>query len=202
MPLEEILLNPPARRPLPRDVTAFLVEARARTAEFFETSGSPPLGFVPSDFEEVYRILEVLRTTCGAAERFCEWGSGFAVIAGLASLLGYHAEGIELRPVLVREARRLLADFGLDVEIFEGSFVPDEYDSDACDVGGTVTVLSGAGANDEVETGVDDYDVIFAFPWPGEEEVYLDIFERFAATGAHFVAYLGGDEGVHVWRKT
>ncbi|MEM7234976.1 MAG: hypothetical protein AAF517_22545, partial [Planctomycetota bacterium] len=86
--------------------------------------------------------------------------------------------------------------------ILEGSFVPDEWaERDECAVGETVTVLSGSGATDEVDVDIDDFDVIFAFPWPCEEDIYAGLFDEYAAVGAHLVTYHGPAEGVLVRRK-
>ncbi len=47
---------------------------------------------------------------------------------------------------------------------------------------------------------IDDFDVIFAFPWPAEEEMYCDLFARFAASGALLVTYSALDD-VRVYRN-
>ena len=160
------------------------------------------MGFVPSDFRSVYPVLRTLHETCAVADRFCEWGSGVGVVVGLAGMIGYDAYGIEIRPELVEESRQLLDEFDLSVEILEGSFIPEEYaEKQGFTDGEAVTVLSGAGARDEVDVDIDDFDVIFAFPWPGEEDLYFDLFGRYGATGAHLVTYHGPVEGVRVQRK-
>ena len=46
----------------------------------------------------------------------------------------------------------------------------------------------------------DDFDVIFAYPWPGEESVIQSLFEFTAATGALLATYSYLD-GVRVMRK-
>lgn len=55
-------------------------------------------------------------------------------------------------------------------------------------------------AYDDLGVDVDDFDVLFAYPWPGEEDVVVDLFERYAAVGALLVTYQGV-EAVHVRRK-
>jgi hypothetical protein len=46
----------------------------------------------------------------------------------------------------------------------------------------------------------DDFDLIFAYPWPGEEQVIFDLFADCAATGALLLTY-HGLEGVRLQRK-
>jgi hypothetical protein len=200
VPLEQVTIDVPETPALPSRAAEFIREGSARIDSFIESHRSL-LGFVPSDFAGLYHVLRELRDGCGVAERFCEWGSGFGVVAGLAVMLGYEAWGIEIRPALVRESTCLLADHGLEAEILEGSFIPEEYvrTEDISD-GATVTVLAGSGAGD-LDVAIDDFDVIFAFPWPGEEEMYGDIFERYAAVGACLVTYHGAEEGILVERK-
>src|SRR5205085_9980642 len=55
---------------------------------------------------------------------FCEWGSGFGVVACLAAFLEFDASGIEIEGELVDAARQLADDFDLPVEFIHGSFIP------------------------------------------------------------------------------
>jgi hypothetical protein len=38
----------------------------------------------------------------------------------------------------------------------------------------------------------DDFDIIFAYPWPDEAQVVDDLFDRYAAAGAVLLTYEGG----------
>jgi hypothetical protein len=49
------------------------------------------------------------------------------VIAGLGTLLGYEACGIEIDGRCVIASRSLLQDHGVDTEILEGTFIPESY---------------------------------------------------------------------------
>ena len=53
------------------------------------------------------------------------------------------------------------------------------------------------------KTGVDlnDFDVIFAYPWPDEESLTADLFERCGRAGAVLVTYHTSDE-LRIRRKT
>ena len=202
MSLEQLDVDCTLSEPLPKRVVAFLEGADRHIDAFFERwRRAPHMGFFPSDHELVYGALQAVRTMVPEPPRMCEWGSGFGVIAGLGSLLGYQSCGIEIDPRLTTGSRRLLEEYRLPVEIFEGSFVPDSFDvpHDIYDPGWhTVYAENSRG---EVDVDIDDFEVIFAYPWPGEEEIYYAVFEQFAAVGAIFVTYQGLN-GVAVHRKT
>ena len=200
--LAQLVVRPDATRPVPAPVTSFLADAGTRIDAFFELwRRSRNLTFFPSDYELVYGVLQALRESNPEATRLCEWGSGFGVIAGLGAMLGFESSGIEIDARCVAASRSLLEDHKLQVSILEGSFVPQQYieDEELSD-GDTRTALWGAGAIDEVDVEIADFDVIFAFPWPDEEEMYFDLFRRYAAVGAILITY-SALEGVRVQRK-
>ncbi len=199
--LAQVEVHPGAAQRLPNVVTAFLADAGARIDAFFDLwKNSRSLGFFPSDYESVYAVLKSIRESNPEVTRLCEWGSGFGVIAGLGTILGYEACGIEIDGRCVTASRSLLEDHGLDAEILEGSFVPEGYAEQEMDTGGPGTVLGGPGAIDEVDVEIADFDLIFAFPWPDEQEMYFDLFARHAAVGAILVTYSALD-GICVQRK-
>ena len=47
---------------------------------------------------------------------------------------------------------------------------------------------------------IDDFDTIFAYPWPGEQRVIERLFDRFASDGALLMTYNGTD-GVRLFRR-
>src|SRR5262245_46747263 len=95
---------------LPGDVRSFLREADRRIERFQLTSRIP--AFVPSDFGASYGILKQLAGACLKPGRlFCEWGSGFGVVACLAAMLEFDAYGIEIEAELVDAAQQLADDF-------------------------------------------------------------------------------------------
>jgi hypothetical protein len=179
---------------VPADVRSFLREADRRIEQFQRSSRVP--AFVPSDFEGTYSVLHALMdANLAPGNLFCEWGSGFGVVACLAAMLGFDAMGIEIDGELVDEAQQLADDFGLSVEFMRGSFIPK---------GGEVFAQVGDGfswltieesdSHDEFGLDPDDFNVIFAYPWPDEEGVTETLFERYAGKGAVLVTYHGSDD--------
>ena len=173
------------------DVRSFLDEADRRIERFQRDAHVP--GFVPSDFERAYRILRALAETgLTPGNLFCEWGSGFGVVACLAAMLDFDAVGIEIEGDLVHEARQLADDFDLPVEFIRGSFIPSGGDVEA-DLGFSWLTTDEDDTHDELGLDPDDFDVIFAYPWPDEEDVTEDLFERYAGNGAVLVTFHGGE---------
>ena len=71
--------------------------------------------FVASDYHLAFEALSTF-----PPGRICEWGCGLGIVAGMASLLGWEAVGIEQNRDLADMARQLHADFGLWTEILDG----------------------------------------------------------------------------------
>ena len=53
----------------------------------------------------------------------------------------------------------------------------------------------------EIGMAMDEFDLMFAFPWPGESGFFEAVFDAGAASGALLMTYRGRD-GVNVVRKT
>lgn len=179
---------------LPREVREFLAEADRRIEQFLHTARAP--AFVPSDHDGAYRALKgIVDSGAARGSMFCEWGSGFGVITGLAAFLGYEAYGIEVEGELVNHSRGLAEDFGLRAEFVHGSFVP-RGGEDRIHTSGPYSWLTTEGdyAYDEMGLDADDFDVVFAYPWPDEEGVVADLFDRYGGEGAVLVTYHGGTE--------
>jgi hypothetical protein len=191
---------------LPDDVAAFLAQADGQVDHFVEKRAHSYRGFVPSDFVTLYHALRSI-TTSGLASgnSFCEWGSGLGVVASLAAMLGLDAVGIEIDRDLFDAANELADEFDIPVEFVNGSFVPQG--SDAI-VDGAYAECDGAlsldphadDAYDELGLEVRDFDLIFAFPWPNDEELTASLFEHFAAEGALLLTYVES-EAVCLRRK-
>ncbi len=189
---------------LPRDIADFLVEANLRIEAFVQNRPVRISGFVPSDFDFVYGALEAVADQgLAAGDVFCEWGSGFGVVAMMASLLEFQAYGIEIEAGLVDGARALADDYDLPVDFVTGSFVPAGGEMIVEEFYGNEDLWLSGHVDDAYQTlGMSprDFDVIYAFPWPGEEDVISNLFEEFAAVGSLLLTF-GQIEGVRARRK-
>ena len=181
---------------LPDDVVAFLHEADLRVSQFTKNCPVRATGFVPSDFVTVYHALRaVTEADLAPGTSLCEWGSGFGVVASLAAMLEFKACGIEIERDLVDASRRLAEDFGLPVEFVHGSFIPsgaeacaeEAYADNNAEYSWLVTDADDA--YDELGLDPDDFDVVFAYPWPGEEFLMTSLFEKYGAEGSLLLMY-------------
>ncbi len=190
--------------PPPIEVLTFLEDAEIRIAKYL--SGRPHgvmPSFVPCDGRAVYHGLERIRARgLAPGDDFCEWGAGFGIAACLAAKLGYHAFGIEIEETLVTEAQSLAEDAGLDVQYACGTFIPEGGDH-YLDLMGEFEWLKPGGdcGYTLLDYEPDEFDLFFAYPWPGEEDVIEGIFEEYAARGALLLTD-HGDEGLRLRRKT
>ena len=193
MPLVDLNLSVGSAE-LPGDVQAFIREAERRI-EHFQINSSVP-GFVASDYTHAYGVLRALAAAeLPPGRLFCEWGSGFGVVACLAALLDFDACGIEIDSDLVEAGRKLAADFDLPVEFVCGSFIPRGAKASVdSDDGFAWLTTDGDGAHEELGLTTDDFSIVFAYPWPDEERVIGNLFERYAAVGAVLVTYRGGSD--------
>ena len=174
---------------LPLAVRQFLREADRRTEQICRDSHLP--AFVPSDFAGFYAALRALEASGLLHGRwFCEWGSGLGVSACLAAMLEFDAWGIEIEGELVDAARLLAADFDLPVEFVRGSFIPPGSDALATEADDCawLTAVAGGGL-EEIGMGPEEFDVIFAYPWPDEERLIAKLFDRHGRAGAVLMTY-------------
>jgi hypothetical protein len=200
MPLADLDL-PAVCKVLPGDVRSFLREADRRIDRFQLTSRIP--AFVPSDFGASYGILKQLAGSWVKPGRlFCEWGSGFGVVACLAAMLEFDACGIEIEAELVDAAQQLADDFSLPVQFIQGSFVPPGGEACTANEDGFAWLTTQSDStHEELGLAPDDFTIIFAYPWPDEEKATADLFERFAGAGAVLVTY-DSASNFRVRRKT
>jgi hypothetical protein len=192
VPLVELCL-PGGGRGLPAEVRAFLREADRRIARFRSGRGVP--AFVPSDYRAAYAALRDLAAAeVAPGNLFCEWGSGFGVVACLAAILGFESCGIEIEGDLVDAARQLADDFDLPVDFNQGSFIPDAGAADLLGDAEFAWLTTEGGCPGPASVSPDDFDVIFAYPWPDEEGLIEALFERHAAADEVLLTYHGGED--------
>jgi hypothetical protein len=151
--------------------------------------------FVAANYEAVQRSLLPLR---GSGLRFLEWGSATGVITIMADLLGFEAYGIEIDPALVDTARDLAGRFGSGARFAAGSFLPAgyQYRSPSGDHRlGTI----GRAPSGYLELGhpLEDFDLVFGYPWGGEEPVMHDLMRQYG--GASACLLMHGAHGVEVY---
>ena len=125
-------------------------------------------GFVASDFALVNTALErIVEERLARGPLFCEWGSGFGVVAMLASMLSFEAYGIEVQCELVLAAEELADYFGCDVRFAHGSFVAS-CDQDLIESAERSWWHTNEGsAYEDLDLEPEDFDLFFAYPWPG-----------------------------------
>ncbi len=151
--------------------------------------------FVAADYE---RVLEVLLAFRVPGRRFLEWGSATGTITVMADLLGYEAYGIELDPGLVDVARGLAERHGSGARFAAGSFLPSGYEwrsSDGDPRRGTIG--HGASAYPELGHPLDDFDLVYAYPWSGEEPMMHDLMRCYGGRGARLLLHC--PEGVRAY---
>ena len=51
-----------------------------------------------------------------------------------------------------------------------------------------------------MDIGLDEIDVFFVYPWPGEQEMMLKLFDSVASEDAILIAYYG-DQEICIYRK-
>lgn len=205
--LLEIQLTIP-NAPLPQRVRDLLDDADDRIERFnHDHRDNPVPAFVPCDFVEAHHALsQVLALNLAPGGRFAEWGSGVGVVTCLASLLGMDAIGIEIERDLVDIAEALAEDHSIEAEFVSGSFVPEggEFvlEDNAYNLARDVTWLQPGGDDAYEHLGLDpdDFDFVFAYPWPGEEQTIFDLFAEYAAVGALLMTH-HGENGMRLQRK-
>ena len=151
--------------------------------------------FVAGDYEKVLRALLPLRVP---EARFLEWGSATGVVTIIADLLGFEAYGIELDERLVEIARQLARRYASDARFAQGSFLPAGYEWKPSTGDGRLgTIGEGPSAYPQLGHPLEDFDVVYGYPWGGEEPMMHDLMHRYGRSGAHLL--LHGDNDVRVY---
>lgn len=193
MPLIEIDLSIDVDRQPPAETIAWLEQAMLRIQRFQDRWDRAPIEqFVASDFQLVHQAIDLIRKQqLVSGNRFCEWGCGFAVVSCLADQLGWDVIGIEAEADLIVEARQTIADLQGSVELWHGNFLPAGSERLADDLGLPSLGHSEDSVYPDIGLYVDDFDLIFAYPWPGEGDFLEAVFEKYAEPGACFLTFCG-----------
>ena len=146
-------------------------------------------------------VVDALMRHRGPNLRFLEWGSATGVITVIADLLGFDAYGIELDRDLVATARKLAKKFDSHARFAAGSFLPTGYEWRPPDRDGrTGTLGTGASGYRELGRSLDEFDVVFGYPWDGEAELMLDLMNCYGRPDATLLLYHAND-GVVAYRR-
>lgn len=147
--------------------------------------------FVPADYESVLHALISLRAR---GRRFLEWGSATGVVTIMADLLGFDAYGVEIDATLVRIARDLARRADSEATFAQGSFLPAGYEwTSPYEDRRMGTIAAGAPAYTDLEHPLETFDVVFAYPWSGEERMMKDLMRERGAPDAVLLLHDGRD---------
>ena len=127
-------------------------------------------------------------------------GSGVGVITIIAALLDFEACGIEVDPWLVEQSEGLAEEFNASAEFSVGSFIPPQF-QDEVDLHQTEipSILPGDCGYQGLGRELDDFDLVYAFYWPGLEDMFFELMRRHGRPDALLLTY-GGVEGYRLWR--
>ncbi len=180
-------------RPLPVDVQRRIAQSDALTQAFHDRRCSTSTEqFVASDHALVYRTLAwIADSQIAMGNRFIEWGSGLAVNACLAATLGWDVVAVEAEATLINEAQGIVALWQQPVELLHGNFLPPHSERLSDD-----PYLPSLGhpvpsVYEMLGLEIQDFDVVFAYPWPGEGDFIEEVFRTTAANGALLVCFRG-----------
>lgn len=151
--------------------------------------------FVPADYE---RALQTLLAFRAPGMRFLEWGSATGVITILADMLGFEAYGIEIDPHLVAIARDLARRYQSGARFAAASFLPSGYEWRTRQ-GDTRLGTIARGVSGYLELGhpLEDFDLVWGYPWSGEEPIMRDVMKRYGGANACLVLH-GTDQDEYV----
>jgi SAM-dependent methyltransferase len=147
---------------------------------------------VASDYD---RVLPALAELWRPGMRFLELGSATGIITVMADLLGYEACGIEIDERLVHMARDVAVRYQSRARFAAGSFLPQGWVWRPRDGDGRLGTI-GEGVSGYLELGVslDEFDLVYAYPWGGEEETILDLLRAHGAPEARLLLHLVSGE--------
>lgn len=203
MSLQSIVIPDSMREiELSQEATQLMDRANEKIERFMLRDQQVIENFVTCDFHLLGQsLLWIQQNHLLAGDRFCELGSGFGVAAMLAAMQDMEAVGIEIEASLVEQSSELADELGIAVDFFQGSFIPRDVNG-LLDWGADIEhVDTGEGdVYEEIGLSMDEFDLFFAFPWPGEHEFFESVFDACAADGALLLTYRGR-EGMNLVRK-
>lgn len=209
MAYEEIDYEPVSAE-LPPRFYKLVEAAEARFDEFYKQQLNKRYPrYIASEPDQVYAALKWV-TDRGLVQdrKFVEWGSGFGIATCMAALLGYEATGIELRAGLVDIARELARSQSIEANFICTSYIPEGYIEYEIAGGTDLSIDESFGYQleggpvyrGEEDLDIEEVDLFYAYPWPGEQEMMLKLFDALAGVDAIMIAYYG-DREICLYRK-
>jgi hypothetical protein len=152
--------------------------------------------FVASDYELVYQALRwITEQDIAIGRHFCEWGCGFAAVASLASSLGWDAIGIEAESRLIKQAQFWVDQWGHPVQLICANFLPPGAERLTHDYSfPSLGRDELPNAYELLDLEVDDFALIFAYPWPGEDQFFERVFDRYGQRDGLLLLFRGPND--------
>ena len=180
----------------PAPISEWIKESKSRIEQFQDCWRKTQIEqFVPADYELVCQSLLWLRQSQPLdGNRFLEWGCGFAIVSAIAYQLGFDVVGIEAELDLITQGRQTMKAWEIPIELFRGNFLPPGAEGLADDpthpsLGHDVPCGYAA-----MDSELDDFSVVYSYPWPGEDEFHADVFEKYARRGAYLMMFCGPND--------
>ncbi len=188
---------------LPAEIHTRIAHAQNRIREFQDRWDRPQIEqFVAADYQLVLQtLIWTLQSQQSIGRRFLEWGCGFAVVSALAARLGLDAIGIEAEEDLLAEGRKTVLQWDAAVELVHGNFLPPGAESLAEDLSLPSLGHPVADGYEKVGLDLDDFAIVYSYPWPGEDDFHEAVFDRYCVPGALLMLFCGPHD-VRLWRKT
>ncbi len=142
---------------------------------------------IPADYAAAIDFLEERRSR---AHTFLELGSATGVITIIADMLGFEAYGIEIESDLVDISEDLARSVHSGATFVEGSFVPPDYRDEVHLLESDyLTPTEGADAYAEMGLEIGDFDLVYCYPWPGEEEWLIEMVRQHGGPRTELMIY-------------
>jgi len=191
---------------VPGEIRLAITTALRRIEAFQDRWDRPQIEqFVAADYVLVFQTLNWIQQTQPLiSNRFLEWGCGFSVVACMAAKLGWDAIGIEAEQDLLTGGQATARDWFDDPsqgpELLQGNFLPAGSETFADDP--TLPSLGHPVADvyESLGLDVDDFALVYSYPWPGENQFHEDVFDHHAARGAIHLQFAGPHD-MRIWRK-
>ncbi len=179
------------------NIPASIVELWHKADDVWETYQAKPAfeSYASADYGEVFHALKSL---VGKADTFLEFGSGLGIVTMMADHLGFKSHGIEAKASLVSMAEEYAREYAPQATFAAGSFIPDEFSWDPSSGDESVrTFVDVPSAYAELDMELEDFDLIYAYPWPTEHSLYQNILTQYARKGAIYLTY-DAQEGINI----